>query len=167
MVYQPTYSGSLELPSIFYTMRLFAIAAVLGLATPAFSYTETYILSYDTIYDHGQNSPIDVTCAHGEHGILTHGYTTFDSLYTFPYIGAIPQIQSQDSRYCGSCWELTYTDQHGVSTSLNFTAIQAGDNHRTFTISLEGMDRLTHRRGRILKEVPITAVRKPAGACGL
>ncbi|KAF8555459.1 cerato-platanin-related secreted protein [Imleria badia] len=148
-------------------MRLFAIATVLGLAIPAFPYTDTYILSYESFYDDGPNSLVDVTCAHGEHGLFTHGYTTFNSLYTFPYIGAIPQIQSPDSRYCGSCWELTYTDRYGVSTSLNFTAIQAGDDHRTFTISLEGMDRLTHGRGRMLKNVPITAVRKPASVCGL
>ncbi|KAI9573948.1 snodprot1 [Boletus coccyginus] len=148
-------------------MKLFAVAAVLGLATPVFSYTEAYIASYNTFYDHGQDSLGDTSCAHGEHGLLTHGYTTFGDLPTFPYIGGSPMILSSNSPYCGTCWELTYTDSFGDSTSLNFTAIDAGHDSETFTISLEAMDFLTHGDGRILDTIPITVARKPKGACGL
>lgn len=149
-------------------MRLFVIAAVLGLATSAFSYTVTYTVSYDTIYDHGQNSLNNVACSNGEYGLITAGYTTFDSLPTFPYIGGAPQILSWNSRYCGTCWELTYTNADGVSTSLNITAVDTGDHSlEGFNISLEGMDLLTNGRARSLGRVPIAAARMPKSACGL
>lgn len=165
MVPQPTLPGSFQLSSIFYTMKLFAIAGVLGLATPVFSYTKTYTLSYDTKYDDGQNSLKDVACSNGEYGLLTRGYTTFDAIPAFPNIGGAPQIQGANS-YCGSCWELTYTDTSGVSMSLNFTAIDAcTSSSDAFTISLEGMDYLTQGQGTKLKSVPITVARKTA--CGL
>jgi hypothetical protein len=150
-------------------MKLFAVAAVLGLATPVFSYTQTYTLSYDTTYDDGQNSLKNVACSNGEYGLLTRGYTTFDDIPTFPNIGAAPQIQGANSPYCGSCWELTYTDTYGISTSLNLTAIDTctTSNSDAFTISLEGMDYITQGQGAKLKSVPITVTRKAAGACGL
>jgi len=149
-------------------MKLFAVAAVLGLATPVFSYTEEYIAAYDTFYDHGEKSLGKTSCAHGEHGLLTHGYTTFDDLPTFPYIGGSPMILSSDSRYCGTCWELTYTDPSGVSTGLNFTAMDiGGDDSEIFIISLEALDFLTQGHGRILDHIPITVARKPKSACGL
>ena len=149
-------------------MRLFVVAAALALASRAFSYTVTYTLTYDTIYDHGQNSLNNVACSNGEHGLITDGYSTFDSLPTFPYIGGAPQILSWNSPYCGSCWELTYTDARGVSTSLNVTAVDTGDHSSEgFSISLEGMDLLTNGQARRLGRVHITAIRKPQNACGL
>lgn len=149
-------------------MRLSAIALVLALSIPAFSYTTTYTLSYDTVYDHGQNSLNDVACSNGEYGLITAGYTSFASLPTFPYIGGAPQIMSWNSPYCGTCWELTFTNEHGVSTSLNITAIDTGDHSlEGFNISLEGMDYLTGGEGRRLGRVLITAVRVPKSACGL
>ncbi|KAG8217096.1 hypothetical protein J3R82DRAFT_5123 [Butyriboletus roseoflavus] len=75
---------------ILYTMRLFSVALVLGLVTLAFSYTVTYTVSYDTVYDHGQDSLDNVACSTGEYGLLTDGYTTFDTLPSFPYIGSAP-----------------------------------------------------------------------------
>ena len=149
-------------------MKLFAIAAVLGLATPSFSYTHKYTLSADAVYDDGHTSLSKVTCAHGEHGLLTHGHTTFENLPTFPYIGGAPQILNSESSYCGSCWELTYTYGYGAHTRLNFTAIAAGGHGSDmFTISEMGFDHLTHGEGEDGKSVSITAVKKPASWCGL
>ena len=168
MVHHPTITGPFQLSHIFYTMKLFAVAAVLGLVTPAFSQTETYTVSHDGFYDQMENSLHDVACANGEHGLLTHGYTTFGSLPTFPYIGGAPQIQPWDSRYCGTCWELTYTDRHGVSASLNFTAINTGGHDpRHFIISFEGMDFLTNGHARRLDGVPIAGALLPRSSCGL
>lgn len=166
MVHQPTLSGSFQLSSIFYTMKLFIVAAVLGLAAPAFSSTNTYTLSYDTTYDNGQNSLRNVTCSNGEHGLLTRGYKTFGDLPTFPNIGKAPQIVGWNSKYCGSCWEFTYTGSDGNPKSLNFTAIDASESD-AFTISLDGMDNLTQDQGEKLKSILITVAPKPASACGL
>ncbi|KAH0830146.1 Cerato-platanin [Lanmaoa asiatica] len=149
-------------------MRHFAIAAVLSLAAPAFPYTATYTVSYDIVYDHGQNSLSDVACSNGEYGLITAGYTTFDSLPTFPYIGGVPQILSWNSFYCGTCWELTYTNAQGVFRSLNITAVDTGDDTlEGFNISLEGMDFLTNSQAVSLGRAPITAARVPKSACGL
>ena len=167
-VHQPTIADAFQLSGIFYTMKLFSVAAVLGLATLVFSHTGTYIVSFDNFYDQMENSLSDVACSNGEHGLLTYGYTTFGSLPTFPYIGGAPQIQSWNSRYCGSCWALTYTDRHGVSTSLNITAINTGDyDPKHFIISFEGMAVLTNGRARRLDSVSITAALLPGSLCGL
>lgn len=157
------------IPSILYTMKLFAtVAAVLALVAPVFSYTRTYTVSYDTIYDHGRSSLSNVACSNGEHGLLTAGYTTFDSLPTFPYIGGAPQILSWNSPYCGTCWKLTYTDAQGFSTSLNITAIDTGDqSHEGFNISLEGMNVLTNGHAESLGRATVTVARIPKSACGL
>lgn len=149
-------------------MKPFAVAAVLGFVTLAFSYTTTYVVSYDTIYDHGHSSLENVACSTGEYGLLTEGYTTFDSLPTFPYIGSSPQIMSWNSPYCGTCWRVTYTDSQGVSTSLNITVIDTGDHdHDGFRISLEGMNHLTQGHAKNLGKAPITAARIPKSSCGL
>jgi len=147
---------------------LFLLVAVLALLCPVLPYTIEYTVSYDTVYDHGQNSLNMVACSNGEYGLITSGYTTFDSLYTFPYIGGAPQIASWNSRYCGSCWELTYTDAQGHSQSLNITAVDTGDETlEGFNISQEGMDYLTDGQAVSLGRARITAVRIPKSACGL
>ncbi|KAG6375801.1 Cerato-platanin [Boletus reticuloceps] len=150
-------------------MKLLGItAAVLAVVAPAFAYSKTYFLTYDSFYDDGHTSLADVTCSHGEHGLLTHGYTTFDSLPSYPYIGAAPQISGTDSKYCGSCWEITHTDSYGASTSVNFTAVDAGeDGSDDFSISLEGMDYLTHGLAREIGLVSIIVTRKSPKACHL
>jgi hypothetical protein len=144
------------------------VVAVLDLVSPVLPYTTEYTVSYNTVYDHGQNSLNEVACSNGEYGLITSGYTTFDSLPTFPHIGGAPQIASWNSRYCGTCWELTYTDAQGHSQSLNITAVDTGDGSlEGFNLSQEGMDYLTGGQAVSLGRAPITAVRIPQSACGL
>ena len=146
-------------------MRLFVVAAVLGLATPVFSYPTSYTLSHSEFYDNAQESLRNVTCSDGEYGLKTAGYTTFGSLPSFPMIEGAPQVSSRNPRFCGSCWQLTYTDAKGVPAYLNITAIDVSEGD--FIISLEGMDNLTNGRAKSLGSVDISAVRVPESSCGL
>ncbi|KAF8129286.1 Cerato-platanin [Boletus edulis] len=142
-------------------------AAVLAVVAPAFAYSTKYFLIHDSLYDDGDTSLTKVTCSHGEHGLLTHGYTTFDSLPSYPHIGAAPQISETDLNSCGTCWEIRYTDSYGTSTSVNFTAIDAGKHGPdTFSISLKGMEHLTQMDGEV-GSVTITANKIPHKWCGL
>ncbi|KAG9318079.1 Cerato-platanin [Chiua virens] len=125
--------------------------------------TRTMVLSAAAV-----NSLNIVACSNGEYGLITTGYTTFDSLPNFPYIGGAPQVRSWNSPYCGSCWQLTYTDAHGISTSLNITAVDSGDqSHEGYNLSEEAMNYLTHGQARNLGRVPVAAVRVPDSGCDM
>ena len=144
-------------------MKFLTIVAVLGLAAPAFP---QYTAMYDTFYDGNLNPLSSVTCSTGEYGLITYGYNLFGNIPTYPLIGGAPQIQSWDSPYCGTCWELTYTDPHGDSTSINFTAINTS-NQESFIIAFAGMDLLTNGNAETLDGVSITATQMPASICGI
>ncbi|KAF8839856.1 Cerato-platanin [Paxillus ammoniavirescens] len=145
-------------------MKFFAIAALATFAAPALAYT----VSYDTTYDQGSTSLDEVACSNGSNGLETDGYTTFNSIPNFPYIGGAPQITGWNSASCGTCWTLTYTNTKGVATSINVTAIDVGDAaFEGFNISLEAMNVLTNNQAEQLGRVPVTAAQAPASSCGL
>ena len=88
------------------------------------------------------------------------GFTTFDSLPAFPYVGgAFPA--NFNSPNCGSCWKLTYTE---TGKSINILAIDsAGWN--TFNIGQVAMDDLTDGRAVELGGVPIIYESVPESDC--
>ena len=127
----------------------------------------TYTLSYDPVYDQGSTSLNAVACSDGSNGMLSHGYTTFGSIPTFPYIGGAPQITGWNSAYCGTCWVITYTTSSG-SISKFITAIDVGDEARNgFNLSLEAMNALTGGQAVALGRVNVTANQVDPRACGL
>ncbi|KAN0073794.1 Cerato-platanin [Tylopilus felleus] len=142
-------------------MKLFIVAA--ALVTPVFP---QYTVWYDTFYDGTTTSLSSVACSTGEYGLIPYGYNTFGDLPSYPFIGGAPQIESWDSLNCGTCWELTYTDRYGDSTSANFTAINSSDPG-CFTLSFAGTDILTNGNGERLDGASITAVQVPATWCGM
>lgn len=159
-------------------MKLITVGVILGVVSPAFpaetnttshvtppAPADTYAISYDTMYDQRKTSLSTVTCSTGQYGLLTLGYNTFGDLPHFPFIGGAPQIDSWDSPYCGTCWELTYTDSLGISFSLSLAAINAAQGG--FDISLEGLNGLTSGNALTLDGVSITAVQVSATDCGL
>ena len=132
--------------------------------------TLAHTIRYTTLStnDQKENSPATVACSSGEHGLLTHGYKTFGDLPTYPRVGGAPQILSWNLQYCGTCWELTYTDAYGAHTALNFTAVNTGIYElEGFSISLESMDVLTNGNALYLDGVTVTATRISKSACGL
>ncbi|KAH7885284.1 Cerato-platanin [Phlebopus sp. FC_14] len=143
-------------------MKSTAILALFAaFALPAFA--DTVQVTYNTIYDDPSNSLSITACSNGANGLLTKGYTTFDSLPNFPYIGGIPGL-TWNSTECGSCWELTYTEASGATNTINVLAV---DGAWTFNLSLEAMNALT---GGIAVEkgtVTATAAKVDPSVCGM
>lgn len=120
--------------------------------------------SYDTQYDNSSQSLSTVACSDGPNGLLTRGFTTFGSLPNFPLIGGAPAVTGYDSPGCGTCWELTYVNAQGISTSINILAIDVATD---YNIALEAMNELTDNQATFLGRVPVTAISVAPSACGL
>ena len=83
--------------------------------------------------------------------MVSAGFTTFDSLPAFPYVGGAFRANF-NSPFCGSCWKLTYA---ATGKSINMLAIDsAGWN--TFNVGRTALDELTNGRAVELGGVPIT-----------
>ncbi|KAG1825549.1 Cerato-platanin-domain-containing protein [Suillus subaureus] len=57
--------------------------------------TET--LSYDTTYDDASLSLSSIACSDGTNGLETKGYTTLESLPTFPNVGGVYTVAGWNS----------------------------------------------------------------------
>ncbi|KAF8437590.1 Cerato-platanin [Boletus edulis BED1] len=121
-------------------MKLLGIAAALSLVTPT---VPLYTVLYDTFYDGTQISLSSVACSTGQYGLITQGYNIFGDLPSYPFIGGAPLVEGWNSPYCGTCWNITYTNPQGSTFFVIFTAINTG-NQGGFTISFAGMDTLTN-----------------------
>ena len=142
------------------SLLAFAVVPALGAALTGIT------VAYDTAYDDGSASLDTVACSNGANGLETLGYTTLGSLPNFPNIGAAYAVAGWNSPACGTCWQLTYTNARGVSTSLNITAVDhAGAN--SFNIALNAMNKLTNNQAVALGRVPVTATQVPSSGCGL
>ena len=122
-------------------------------------------VSFDTRYDDASQSLTTVACSDGPNGLITRGFTTFGSLHDFPKIGGGPAVTGFDSPGCGTCWELTYVNAQGVSTSIDILLIDVASPN--YNIALEAMNELTGNQATFLGRVPVTAVQVPSSACGL
>ncbi|OAX40953.1 Cerato-platanin [Rhizopogon vinicolor AM-OR11-026] len=118
-----------------------AIALVSAFALPTFA--TQYNVTYDTFYDNPTTSLSQVACSNGVNGLLTKGYTTFNSLPSFPDIGGIPDLV-WNSTLCGTCWQLEYTTPSGQYKSIYFTAVDAA---YTINLSQEAFNVLTDNTG--------------------
>ncbi|KAF8810061.1 cerato-platanin-related secreted protein [Phlegmacium glaucopus] len=122
-------------------------------------------VTFDTTYDNAAQSLNTVACSNGPNGLESHGFTTFGSLPTFPFIGGAPAVTGFDSPNCGTCWELTYVDPQGNSTYINILAIDVATPN--FNIALEAMNVLTDGQATFLGKAPVTAVQVNSSVCGL
>ncbi|KAF8810055.1 cerato-platanin-related secreted protein [Phlegmacium glaucopus] len=122
-------------------------------------------VSFDTTYDNAAQSLNTVACSNGPNGLESRGFTTFGSLPKFPFIGGAPAVTGFDSPGCGTCWQLTFVDSQGVSTSINILAIDVATPN--FNIALEAMNALTNGQATFLGRVPVTAVQVASSVCGL
>ncbi|KAF8437511.1 Cerato-platanin-domain-containing protein [Boletus edulis BED1] len=169
----PTHPARYDSPVLH--MKLFILAAVLGLATPAVSQSssltnrgrDAYPLWYDTFYDDPQTSLNSVACWTGGYGLIGSGYNTFGDLLTYPAVGGIPMIDGWNSPNCGTCWLLTYTHANGNVVSTLFTAINVGDqNPDGFTISQATMNYLTNENAGAFDGATIGVIQMMAADCG-
>ena len=135
--------------------------------------------TYDNTYDNGHNSLNIVACSNGPNGLLTKGFTTFDSLPSFPRIGGAMAVTGWNSPKCGSCWALSYKgntingknhspsslDNRSLCFAWKVLAIDTAANG--FNIAQKALDELTNGQAVALGRVNITANEVPASSCGL
>lgn len=143
-----------KLPALFASLSLLVGAAF---ATPA---PATDFVTYDRTYDSGSLSLANVACSNGANGLLTKGFTTLDSLPSFPFIGGAHAVAAWNSPNCGTCWALTFE-----GTTIHVLAVDTAGVG--FNIALEAMDALTGGRGVELGKVSVQYHQVDASVCGL
>ncbi|TFK45635.1 epl1 protein [Heliocybe sulcata] len=117
-------------------------------------------VSYDTTYDNGGQSLDTVACSDGTDGLTTKGFSTFNSLPDFPYIGGSDSVAGWNSANCGSCWQLTYNDK-------TITILVIDHANEGFNLSEEAMNDLTDGQAEALGRVDAQATQVDASQCGL
>jgi hypothetical protein len=122
------------------------------------------LVQYDTVYDNRATSLNAVACSDGKNGMITKGYKTFGDLPSFPHIGAASAVEGYNSASCGSCWELSYTNDK-TTTSIFVTAIDhAGEG---FVITQMGLQHLGGQQAVNTGKINATATRVGGSLCGL
>nr|VWO95368.1 Polyadenylation factor subunit 2 [Ganoderma boninense] len=144
----------------FTTITLALLAAFLPGALGATTASSVSV-SYDQTYDNGSNSLAITACSNGSNGLLHKGFSTFDSLPSFPYIGGAGVIPGWDSDQCGTCWQLSYNGK-----SINVLAIDHAEAG-TWNIALEAMDDLTNGQAVDIGRVDAIATMVDSSLCGL
>ena len=140
----------------------FTSTAILSLL-PAYGLAVT--LGYDNNYGVGSNHLSSVACSDGDNGLLSRGFTTFDSLPTFPRIASTSEVAGWNSAQCGSCWELTYTNSNGVASSIVVTAVDHAS--AGFYTSVDALNELTGGRAIEVGTVNVVATSVDRANCGL
>ncbi|KAK0454842.1 immunomodulatory protein [Armillaria borealis] len=124
------------------------------------SYALAVTVGYDNGYGTGSNSLANVACSDGSNGLLTKGYTTYDSLPDFPYIASSDSIAGWNSASCGTCWQLTYNGR-----TINVLAIDHAVSG--FYTSEAALNDLTNGHAVEYGSVQATAAQVDASVCGL
>ncbi|KAJ0422834.1 Cerato-platanin-domain-containing protein [Aspergillus carlsbadensis] len=122
-------------------------------------------LSYDPKFDIGSTSLNTVACSNGDFGLVTEGYTTFDSLPSYFRIGGAPTIAGWGSDKCGACYQIQYTSAAGAVNSMFVTAVDAAPGG--FNVGVQAMDLLTGGRAVELGRVDVVWTEVARENCGL
>ena len=156
---QPTFSNHiLTIFTMKFTSTILSIAALISVASAG--PTPGSVVRYNTIYDNPQGSLNNVACSNGENGLVTKGYSTFDTLPAFPFIGGVSAVKGWNSPKCGSCWELTYS---GNGNKIYVTAVDTISDG--FDISLFAMDALTNGQAKKLDSIHVQSQEVAAIHC--
>lgn len=145
-------------------MMFFAILASLALVMMT-STTVATTVSFDTKYDNGGTSLTSVACSDGPNGLITRGFSTFDSLPRFPHIGGAQAVTGWNSPSCGTCWQLSYTDAQGTTNTTNVLAIDVAQSG--FNIALSAMNELTNGNAAQLGRIDVVSQQVSGSVCGL
>ncbi|PLB40221.1 allergenic cerato-platanin Asp F13 [Aspergillus candidus] len=123
----------------------------------------TVSVSYDPKYDVGGTSLSTVACSDGVNGLLTEGFTTFDSVPGFANIGGAPTIPGWNSENCGKCYQLHYKAGK-IDKSIYVAAIDSAPGG--FNIALGAMNKLTNGLAEQLGRVDATYTEVDRALCG-
>ena len=124
----------------------------------------TVPLTYDPTYDNPKQSLATVSCSNGPNGLLTKGYTTFDSLPSFPYIGGSFHVEGFNSAKCGACIKLTYINRVYENKTIHVTVIDHATNG--LNIGLQANNELTSGDGAFFGTVQVIEVEVDKSNCG-
>lgn len=117
-------------------------------------------VKYDISYGNGESKLTNVACSDGANGLLSKGFTSYNSLPSFPNIGAAKAVEGWNSTACGSCWNITYKDKW-----IAVTAIDHADD--SFNLALQAMDTLTDGHAKELGVIDAQASQIDKSHCGL
>lgn len=154
-------------------MKTFILSSLIALssavAIPAQSdsnaaASQTVSISYDKRFDVGTSSLKTVSCSDGTNGLITQGYSTFNSLPGFPLIGGAPTVNSWNSPNCGKCYQLHYKNGN-VDETINMLAVDSAPGG--FNLGLEAMNRLTKGNAEQLGRIHGTYTEVDKTQCGL
>ncbi len=140
-------------------MKLISFITPIAAILPAYS----VLVHYDTVYDNSATSMGAVACSDGKNGLITKGYKTFGSLPSFPHIGAASAVEGYNSTSCGSCWQLSYTNQK-TTTSIYVTAIDR--TVQGFVIAETALEHLGGQQAVDAGQINATATRVGGSFCG-
>jgi hypothetical protein len=142
-------------------MKLISFIIPLSAVLPA---ARSVLVHYDTVYDNPANSLSTVACSDGKNGMITKGYKTFGDLPSFPHIGAAYVVEGYNSASCGSCWELSYTNDK-TTTSINVIAIDHAA--QGFVLAETALQHLGGQQAVDAGKINATATRVGGNLCGL
>lgn len=154
-------------------MKAFILSSLIALssavAIPAQSDStvaagQTISISYDNKYDVGTSSLKTVSCSDGTNGLITQGYSTFNSLPGFPLIGGAPTVKGWNSPNCGKCYQLHYKNGKADET-INVLAVDSGPGG--FNLGLKAMNQLTKGNAEQLGRIQGTYTEVDKKQCGL
>ena len=139
------------------TLAALALLVPSALTTPT---PASVPVTYDNTYDNPTGSLFNVACSNGDNGLLTKGFTDFQSLPPFPYIGGAAAVEHWDSESCGSCWKLSYEGRHVHVLAVDYAA-------QGFNVAQAALDALTDGRAVELGHVEAEATLVGPWECGL
>lgn len=145
------------------TLSFSALAMPLQSARAQAAASQTISVSYDERYDHGTSSLTTVSCSDGANGLITQGYSNFESLPNFPLIGGAPTVEAWNSPNCGKCYQLHY--QNGkIDKTINVLVVDSAVG--AFNLGLQAMNQLTGGNAQQLGRVNATYTEAEASQCG-
>src|SRR5713226_8123811 len=98
---------------------IFLLTAVLASASQP---SVRFLVKDNTLYDDPKSEPTSSACPR-----FIREYPTFDSIPSYPNIGAAYFLESNNAPKCGSCWNLTYTRSFMMTATSYVTIIDHGD----------------------------------------
>ena len=135
-----------------FTSTLVSLAAL-------FSVASADVVRFNTIYDNPSASLNTVACSDGANGLITKGFSTFNSILAFPGVGGVFAVKNWNSTACGSCWQLTFQ-----GNSIFVAAIDTISDG--FDISLKAMNSLTNGQAQQLGSIDAQVVQVDRKNCG-
>lgn len=152
------------LSSLLTILTLSSSTLSMPLASPQAAASQTISVSYDERYDQGTSSLTTVSCSDGTNGLITQGYSNFESLPNFPLIGGAPTVEGWNSPNCGKCYQLHY--QNGkVNKTINVLAVDSAVG--SFNLGLQALNQLTGGNAQQLGRVDATYTEVEASECGI